>query len=98
MDTLELIRTAHLIDQHLEKLASAVSDEALKKTMLVFQAEWQEIAYDLTRLACGIEAGSGTTRKRASRKRAGTPNGETPAGDESQIPIDAREGTWPKSS
>ncbi len=92
VDTLELIRTAHLIDQQLEKLAAAVADEALKKCILITQAEWQKICYDTTRLACGIETGSvsGTTRKR-TRKRAGAAEEVTDRPDESQVSTEAGE-------
>ncbi len=89
MDTLELIRTAHLVDQYLERLASAVADEALKKNILTVQAEWQTIAYTLTRLACGIEASMGTPKKRAVRKRSEDASGrmdETPSAETREQP------------
>ena len=71
MDALEQIQIAYRIDQLLERLALAVPDETLKKTITTLRGEWQDLAYLLTRLACGIEANgaSGSVKKKAPRKR-----------------------------
>lgn len=89
MDALEQIRTAYVIDQLLEQLALTVPDETLKKTVIAVQAEWQAIAYNLTRLACGIEVGSasGVVKKKASRKRVEI-SGDGTALNEESAPAD----------
>ena len=84
MENLEAIRTAHVIDEHLGRLAPAVPDEVLKKKVLAVQAEWRELAYVITAHLCGVESDAlpGSSRKKkASRKRDEDPAEQAGPGD-----------------
>lgn len=71
MEKLEAIKTAHLIDQYLGRLATAVTDEGLKKKILTLHTEWRELAYLVSAHLSGVEASplSSPSKKKVSRKK-----------------------------
>ena len=89
MDALEQIRTAYVIEQLLEQLALTLPDETMKKTITAVRGDWQDLAYRITRLACGIETGhaNGLTKKKAIRKRIEV-SGEGTELNEESVPAD----------
>jgi hypothetical protein len=58
VEKFEVIRTAHLIDHHLEQLAATLASEVLRKKVLAIHTEWRELAFAMTAHVCGVEASS----------------------------------------
>jgi hypothetical protein len=85
MEKLEVIKAAHLIDQYLEALSVAVTEEVLRKKLAAVRIEWQELAYSITAHVCGVETKTflSITKKKASKRRA-----EDMVGQGDQVPGD----------
>ncbi|MFQ5801397.1 MAG: hypothetical protein ACE5JQ_00700 [Candidatus Methylomirabilales bacterium] len=90
MDQLDLIKTAHVIDDQLGRLAAAVTDEALKSQVLTMQERWRELAYQITAELCGVESSPspGSAKKRRRRKRSEVPaeQADYPDGESPEVP------------
>jgi hypothetical protein len=75
MDEMELIRTAHAIDQHLGILVEAVKDETLRGRIHTVREEWCGLAYAITAEVCGVNSGpplAVVSAKRRGRRKSGT--------------------------
>ncbi len=76
MEKFEIVKTAHLIDYHLSQLASALTNESLKRRIVSIEVEWRDITYMLTAHLCGLEQGGSRkqTRKKGANDRSNLPD------------------------
>ena len=83
MENLDLIKSAHVIDHHLQTLSAEITDDTLKEKIASVQAEWRELAYAISAHLSGVEAGIQfpVTKKRGRRKKVEDP-ADTPTPSE----------------
>ena len=84
MENLDLIKSAHIVDYHLNALSAGVTDDVLKEKIASVQTEWRELAYAISAHLSGVEAGiqSPAPKKRGRRKKVEDPV-EAPTSPES---------------
>ncbi len=55
MDSMDMIRTAHIVDRQLGVLGAAVTEATLQERISSFQSEWREVTHAVTAHFCGLE-------------------------------------------
>ena len=54
VDTIDIIKAAHGVDQELARLAASLLDEDLREQVLAVQSNWRDIAYAISGTVCGV--------------------------------------------
>ena len=68
MEKLDLIKSAHVIDYHLQTLSAEITGDVLKEKILSVQAEWKELAYSISAHLSGVEAGVQSSAPKKCRR------------------------------
>jgi hypothetical protein len=69
---MDIITAAHRIEADLGQLATSLVDDHLREQVVAVQANWREIAHDISATVCGV-----TLKKQERKKGPGRPAGKT---------------------
>ena len=71
-DKMDIIKAAHQIEADLGQLAASLVDEDLREHVVAVQANWRDLAHDISATVSGV-----TLKKRGKKKGPGRPAGKT---------------------